>query len=109
MRSRVVSCTTDSQGLSDELRGRDRKEEELAEQLYEGPCHGGPMDGQVVAVRKPKGFLAIDKAKETVRIYEWVPEDSHFVLRDEDVLPLIREGQERAAAENSYDVLAVTE
>lgn len=74
---------------------------------YEGECHGGPLDGQDMVSRFPKGFLLVDKPGNRCWIYEW--EDDDFYVRNEDGEEVLVEGPKnryRAAEEENYDVIA---
>lgn len=77
--------------------------------LYEGKCHGGPLDGQDAISRHPLGFILVDKRAQQVWIYDWA--GGGFFARDRLPTPLITDPDEadnirRAAAEPDYDVLA---
>jgi len=75
--------------------------------MYEGICLGGPLNGQTMEVRFPKGFLLIDKPADKVWIYDRI--EDGFVVRDEIPSKVLTEGPKnryRAAEESNYDVLA---
>lgn len=77
--------------------------------MYEGPCHGGPLNGQTVPSRFPKGFLLVDKPNNVCWIYEWDSETGSFQVRQEEPTEVFTEGSKnryRAAEEANYDVLA---
>lgn len=75
--------------------------------MYEGICHGGPLNGRTIIVRRPKGFLLVDRPADQCWIYEW--RDDRFEVRDEQPAPVYVEGpvnRYRAAEEGNYDVVA---
>ena len=77
--------------------------------IYEGVCHGGPLNGQEMVSRFPKGFLLVDKPASTCWIYEWDEETSSFQVRSEEPMEVFTEGDKnryRAAEESNYDVIA---
>lgn len=74
-----------------------------------GLCVGGPLNGQQLASRYPKGVLLVDKPANACWIYEWNEARAVFVVRDEQPMPVHTEGpvsRYRAAEEPNYDVLA---
>lgn len=77
--------------------------------LYEGPCFGGPLNGQDMVSRFPKGFLLVDKPNNRCWIYEWSVPALAFKVRDESPMQVQTEGEKnryRAAMEPNYDVIA---
>jgi hypothetical protein len=73
---------------------------------YEAQCYGGPMDGRTVAVRKPSGFVAIDKANVKAWVYDFTP--SGFQVRDGGTpQQLDFNKQLDAASSDDFDVVAV--
>ena len=76
------------------------------EKLYEGTARGGPLDGQEVGSRFPKGFAYADPVDNRVWIYEWVEEEKLFRARNDEAMELDRDKLEKAAREASYDVRA---
>lgn len=78
--------------------------------LYEGLAVGGPVDGQQLISRCPKGLLMVDKPNGICWIYDWKPQDpvaSVFVAREPEGRPLDTKGRLRAADEPDYDVVAL--
>lgn len=84
--------------------------EVATEELYEGLCYGGPLDGTVMtsrADRGRKGFLLVDKPNNHCWIYEWDGND--FRVRDGEPMEVQTVGEKnrfRAAEEFNYDVIA---
>lgn len=75
--------------------------------MFEGTCHGGPLDGQPGLSRCPKGFLLVDRPADRCWIYEW--DGNQFRVRDEAPMPVLTDGpvnRIRAAEEPNYDVIA---
>lgn len=66
---------------------------------------GGPLDGRVMALRRPKGVLVVDKVADIAWVYD-LNEDGFLVCRDDSGTALDTEGRIRAAFENNYDVIA---
>lgn len=84
----------------------------MEEELYEGPCVGGPLDGAVSQSRFPKGFLLIDKPNNRVWIYDYA--DGQFAVRNPEGEelnsdPTATHNRYRAAEERSYDIRAYEE
>jgi hypothetical protein len=76
--------------------------------LYEGPCHGGPMDGQIGQSRFPKGFLLVDREVNQCWIYDYNVDTGCFDERNEGRgMPVLTENRYRAAEESNYDVRSV--
>lgn len=78
-----------------------------AEELFEGICHGGPLDGKEAVSRFPKGFLLVDKPNNHCWIYEW--NGNGFEVRNDEPMDVQTTGEKnrfRAAEESNYDVLA---
>jgi hypothetical protein len=78
-------------------------------EVNEGICIGGPLDGQPLVSRFPKGVLLVDRPAGLCWIYEWQPARGVFAVRDERPEPVHTEGPRnryRAAAEANYDVCA---
>lgn len=75
---------------------------------YEGVCHGGPLNGQTMVTRYPKGFLLVDKQVRKCWIYEWDSETSSYQVRQEEPMDLLdgEKNRFRAAEEFNYDVVA---
>lgn len=76
---------------------------------YEGECHGGPLNGQTIVSRFPKGFLLVDKPANHCWIYEWDESISSFQVRQEEPMECQTSGEKnryRAADEFNYDVIA---
>lgn len=48
----------------------------MAVATYTYTAHGGPLDGQVIESRYPKGFLLVDKPEQKVWIYHYIAEDA---------------------------------
>ncbi len=78
-----------------------------ASRLHVGLCRGGPCDGQEVESRFPDGFLAVERQKRKVWIYDRNPETGEFVARRPIADTLNDELRWRAASEPHYDVRAV--
>jgi hypothetical protein len=77
------------------------------DQVYSGPCHDGPWDGQRGQSRFPSGFLLIDKPNRLCWVYDRNPSDGGFYARTTDPQPLQEEGRWRAAEESTYDIRVV--
>lgn len=71
--------------------------------IHEGPCVGGPLDGQAAQSRFPLGFLLVDKPAGTCWLYRW---DGRQFETDGQAQPY-GAGAVRAVANGAlYDVLA---
>lgn len=82
---------------------------EIEEPVFEGICRGGPLAGQTMVSRFPKGFLLVDKPNNHCWIYEWDDSAKEFKVRDEEAMSVHTEGDKnryRAAEESNYDVIA---
>lgn len=80
-----------------------------SEEVLEGLCVGGPLDGKQGMARFPRGFLLCDRPAGIAWLYDW--DGTQFKVRDADGQPLVEdEAQEknryRAAVESEYDVVA---
>ena len=78
---------------------------------WQGPCIGGPMDGRHGSSRFPSGFLLVDRPTGKCWVYDWLPGDESFLVRESDGEPLVEDrdapkNRYRAAEEFKYDVLA---
>jgi hypothetical protein len=69
---------------------------------------GGPLDGRVMAVRRPKGVLVVDKVANLAWVYD-LNEDRFLICRDESGEQLSYDGRMRAVEECNYDVIAYTQ
>lgn len=76
------------------------------ELVCEGNVQGGPLDGQRVAVRYPKGFIAVNRPARWVWIYDR-REDGDYYVRTEEPAALDDKRRMVAAEGVDYDVLAV--
>jgi hypothetical protein len=82
--------------------------------LYTGRCVGGPLDGQVVESRFPKGFVLVSRAANMAWIYDHTEAQpkpggeifSTFQAREPSGRTLDDEGRLRAAMEHEFDVRA---
>jgi hypothetical protein len=72
-------------------------------QYYEGECFGGPLHGQRVSVRYPKGFLVVDKPGNKAWVYKY--NDGQFHSGDE--MQLDHDKRLKAAQEFDYDVVSI--
>jgi len=75
---------------------------------YEGICFGGPLNGEIMISRFPKGILLVDKQGNKCWIYDWF--NDSFTVRDEEAMEVYTVGEKnryRAAEEPNYDVIAV--
>lgn len=80
-------------------------------------CVGGPLDGQYVPCRFPKGFLAVDKPAGLCWVYERVSEPAHeranwphgeiWKCRDEAGEPPDFERRWKTAEGSGWDVYSV--
>jgi hypothetical protein len=78
-------------------------------EIYEGKAVGGPYDGLDLESRFPKGVLFVDKASDTVYIYDWNTEHRNFLGRWDVPRHLVTSERKRAAEEPNYDVRAAIE
>lgn len=78
-------------------------------ELYEGDASGGPLNGQHLVSRFPKGVVAVDKQNSKAWIYDFVAGDptapGRFVVRDEAGVSLEDEKRWAAAEGADYDVV----
>lgn len=82
--------------------------------LYTGRCVGGPLDGQVVESRFPKGFVLVDKNADLAWLYDYTEAQpkpggeifSTFQAREADGRTLDHEKRIAAAEHSEYDVRA---
>lgn len=72
---------------------------------YTGTAHGGPLDGQTLDSRFPKGVLVVNKPGNHCWLYERTL--GNFVVRDPDGEPWDRERSRTAADGVDYDVRAL--
>lgn len=72
--------------------------------MNQGVCRGGPLAGETMVSRFPKGFLLVDKQADQCWVYEW--EGEEFWVRDGVPAPVLHEGRIKAALESNYDVIA---
>lgn len=79
----------------------------MTKELWEGPCRGGPMDGQTGQSRFSNGFLLADKPNGRAWIYDWNEKTQEFVCRDAVGDTLDEAGRRKAANGLTYDVRAV--
>jgi hypothetical protein len=75
-----------------------------------GTCLDGPLKGQELTTRFPKGALLVDRVAGHVWIYDWTA-DGFRSRSGADPLPLIEDetaenNRWRAADEHDYDVVA---
>lgn len=82
------------------------------EDNYTGLCVGGPLDGENLTSRFPKGALVVDRPTERAWIYEWT--GASFAVRSPEAMKLIDDETAdvnywRAAEEFNYDVIALPE
>lgn len=73
--------------------------------MYKGIAHGGPLHGQELESRYPKGILVIDKPNMKCWIYDYVV--TYFAVREESGMALDYERRMKAANEFNYDVRAL--
>lgn len=74
---------------------------------FEAMCRGGPLNGEKLLSRFPKGVLLVDRPSNRCWIYE--RRGDLFVVRNEEPMPILTEGpknRRRAAEESNYDVVA---
>lgn len=71
-----------------------------------GTCHGGPYDGVLVVVRRPKGFLLVDKPTRSCWVYDYSDGDG-FTARTSEPQRLDDAGRWRAVDEGNYDLLVL--
>lgn len=69
-----------------------------------GRAQGGPLDGQTVSSRFPKGFLLVDKANGHAWVYAW--NGIVFIVQDSEPRELIDELRWETAEGSEYDVMA---
>ncbi len=75
-----------------------------------GPCLDGPLSGQLLTSRYPKGVLLCDRPAGQAWLYDWCG-DAFRSRSGADPLPLIEDpdaadNRWRAAEEGDYDVVA---
>lgn len=75
--------------------------------MLEGICHGGPLDGQTVAIGCPDGFLLADKPTGRAWIYDH--RDGAFHLREPEPRQLDADRALAAAMSEAFDVVALPE
>jgi hypothetical protein len=80
----------------------------MTKPVWEGPCRGGPLDGEDGQARYPKGFLLVDKVNQRAWVYDWDAEADEFLCRHPAGVDLDDAGRKRAAEEFTYDVRAVS-
>jgi hypothetical protein len=76
-------------------------------ETYEGTARGGPIDGQTVVSRFPKGFLLVDMEQQQVWLYDRT-DDGSFQARSNGPVAMQDDGDDnrwRAADEDEYDIL----
>jgi hypothetical protein len=73
-------------------------------EMFSGVAHDGPLDGQQIESRYPKGFLLIDMENEHVWIYDR-REGGGFYARNTEPVKADEDGRWRAAEEEDYDIL----
>jgi hypothetical protein len=73
-------------------------------QYYEGECFGGPLHGQRMRVRFPKGFLCVDKANQKAWLYRFNDEDQFHASAE---MMLSNDKRALAAEDNEWDVVSV--
>lgn len=69
-----------------------------------GHAQGGPLDGEFVSSRFPKGFLLVDKLGRRAWVYDW--NGSAFLCRDDDPRELDEGRRWKTAEGGEYDVRA---
>jgi len=88
-----------------------------ADRLTSGACAGGPLDGVEVTVRKPDGFLAVDKAAGKAWVYKRQPEGGFgLCLEHDNSLTYPATGERvfdearawQAGHDSSIDIIAVS-
>jgi hypothetical protein len=65
---------------------------------------GGPIDGQTLTIRRPKGVLIVDRQSRRAWVYDVI--DGKLVCRDGVGAELDDAGRFKAADDGNYDVLA---
>ncbi len=75
-----------------------------------GPCTGGPLDGQTLISRYPKGVLVVNRPTDSAWVYDW--DGTKFAARSDEPDELVEDGDAdknrwRAALEGNYDVMAL--
>lgn len=71
---------------------------------YRGECFGGPLHGQWMKVRFPKGFLCIDKPNEMAWVYTY---NDHGQFHASQQMALDNQKRVKAAEGIDYDVVSV--
>lgn len=69
-----------------------------------GHAQGGPLDGELVSSRFPKGILVVDKPGNRAWVYDW--NGSAFLCRDDEPRELDNAKRWEAADGDEYDVRA---
>lgn len=69
-----------------------------------GQCQGGPLDGKSAASRLPHGFVLVDKAAETIWVYQH--NGTVFIVDDVAGEPYAKETVDNYAEGGTFDVLA---
>lgn len=88
----------------------DTTDGEPADESREGPCTGGPLDGQTLTSRYPRGVLLVDRPARECWLYDWT--GGGFTARDGGrPMPLVDDpdapdNRWRAADEGDFDVVA---
>lgn len=100
--------STDTRGVNDMTDTPENPDDDDGART--GTCLDGPLAGQELSTRYPKGALLCDRPAGKVWIYEWTGEAFQSRTGD-DALDLIEDesaanNRFRAAAEGDYDVLA---
>ncbi len=73
-------------------------------EVYQGRCVGGPMRGHWGESRFPRGFVLVDRKKDTAWVYEW--RDGKFVVQEPNGVPLDHDKRWSAADGAEWDVRA---
>lgn len=73
-------------------------------EVYRGPVHGGPWDGQQAESRYPKGFLLVDMEHGVLWVYD-LRDDGAFYARNTEPTPIDEDGRWRAADGDDFDIL----
>lgn len=77
--------------------------------IWNGPCHGGPMNHEDGVSRFPRGFLLVDRVHNRVWIYDWMDDGFYVRLENGSVLindPEAPKNRWRAAEEAEFDIRA---
>lgn len=74
--------------------------------MITGIARGGPMDGDELQGRYPKGVVLVDKMASRAWIYDWDDEAEEFNVREADGRELDRNKQWQAAEGSEYEVRA---